>query len=133
MNKVQKMLIRKMNSHKCNPKNVKSLSTAVTACAFALTLGSVMVLSTPSANAAGQVIGGYTAGNQALGDGSVVVSGGKDKAPNLAEGENSAVLGGTKNMAEGPYTAIVGGFQNIVHEEIQNGTILGVRKIKLKQ
>ena len=46
MNKVQKMLIRKMNSHKCNPKNVKSLSTAVTACAFALTLGSVMVLST---------------------------------------------------------------------------------------
>ena len=132
MNKVQKMLIRKMNSHKCNPKNVKSLSTAVTACAFALTLGSVMVLSTPSANAAGQVIGGYTAGNQALGDGSVVVSGGKDKAPNLAEGENSAVLGGTKNMAEGPYTAIVGGFQNIVHEEIQNGTILGGTKNQIE-
>lgn len=46
-----------------------------------------MVLSTPSVNAAGQVIGGYTTGNQAIGDGSVVVSGGKDKAPNLAEGK----------------------------------------------
>ena len=68
MNKVQMMLTGKINSHKCNPKNVKSLSTAVTACAFALTLGSVIVLSTPSANAAGQVIGGYTTGNQALGD-----------------------------------------------------------------
>ena len=132
MNKVQMMLTGKINSHKCNPKNVKSLSTAVTACAFALTLGSVMVLSTPSANAVGQVIGGYTTGNQALGDGSVVVSGGKDKAPNLAEGENSAVLGGTKNMAEGPYTAIVGGFQNIVHEEIQNGTILGGTKNQIE-
>jgi len=132
MNKVQMMLTGKINSHKCNPKNVKSLSTAVTACAFALTLGSVMVLSTPSANAAGQVIGGYTAGNQALGDGSVVVSGGKDKAPNLAEGENSAVLGGTKNMTEGPYTAIVGGFQNIVHEEIKNGVILGGTKNQIE-
>jgi len=132
MNKVQMMLTGKINSHKCNPKNVKSLSTAVTACAFALTLGSVMVLSTSSANAAGQVIGGYTTGNQALGDGSVVVSGGKDKAPNLAEGENSAVLGGTKNMTEGPYTAIVGGFQNIVHEEIKNGVILGGTKNQIE-
>ena len=59
MNKVQMMLTDKMNSYKCNPKNVKRLSTAVTACAFALTLGSIMVLSTPSVNAAGQVIGGY--------------------------------------------------------------------------
>ena len=132
MNKVQMMLTGKINSHKCNPKNVKRLSTAVTACVFALTLGTVMVLSTSSANAAGQVIGGYTTGNQALGDGSVVVSGGKDKAPNLAEGENSAVLGGTKNMAEGPYAAIVGGFQNIVHEEIQNGAILGGTKNQIE-
>lgn len=127
------MLTGKINSHKCNPKNVKRLSTAVTACAFALTLGTVMVLSTSSANAAGQVIGGYTTGNQALGDGSVVVSGGKDKEPNLAEGENSVVLGGTKNAAEGSYTSIVGGFQNTVHEEIKNGAILGGTKIKLKQ
>jgi len=132
MSKVQMMLTGKINSHKCNPKNVKRLSTAVTACVFALTLGTVMVLSTSSANAAGQVIGGYTTGNQALGDGSVVVSGGKDKAPNLAEGENSAVLGGTKNMAEGPYAAIVGGFQNIVHEEIQNGAILGGTKNQIE-
>ena len=126
------MLTGKINSHKCNPKNVKSLSTAVTACAFALTLGSVMVLSTPSANAAGQVIGGYTIGNQAIGDGSVVVSGGKDKAPNLAEGENSVVLGGTKNAAEGSYTSIVGGFQNTVHEEIKNGAILGGTKNQIE-
>ena len=132
MHKVQMMLTGKINSHKCNPKNVKSLSTAVTACVFALTLGTVMVLSTSSANAAGQVIGGYTTGNQALGDGSVVVSGGKDKAPNLAEGENSAVLGGIKNMTEGPYTAIVGGFQNIVHEEIKNGVILGGTKNQIE-
>ena len=133
MNKVQMILTSKMNSHKCNHKNVKSLSTAVTACVFALTLGSVMVLSTPSVNAAGQVIGGYTTGNQAIGDGSVVVSGGKDKAPNLAEGENSVVLGGTKNAAEGSYTSIVGGFQNTVHEEIKNGAILGGTKNQLKQ
>ena len=96
MSKVQMMLTGKINSHKCNPKNVKHLSTAVTACVFALTLGTVMVLSTPSANAAGQVIGGYTTGNQALGDGSVVVSGGKDKAPNLAEGEIVLSLVGRK-------------------------------------
>lgn len=121
MNKVQMMLTGKINFHKCNPKNVKSLSTAVTACAFALTLGSVMVLSTPSANAVGQVIGGYTTGNQALGDGSVVVSGGKDKVPNLAEGENSAVLGGTKNMAEGPYTAIVGAFKILFMKKLKMG------------
>ena len=132
MNKVQIMLTGKMNSHKCNPKNLKSLSTAVTACAFALTLGSVIVLITPSANAAGQVIGGYTTGNQAIGDGSVVVSGGKDKAPNLAEGENSVVLGGTKNAAEGSYTSIVGGFQNTVHEEIKNGAILGGTKNQIE-
>lgn len=128
MNNVQMVLTDKKSSQNCNSKNVKRLSTAVTACVFALTLGSVIVLSTPSVDAAGQVIGGYTTGNQALGDGSVVVSGGKDKAPNLAEGENSAVLGGTKNMTEGPYTAIVGGFQNIVHEEIKNGAILGGTK-----
>ena len=91
-----------------------------------------MVLSTPSANAAGQVIGGYTAGNQALGDGSVVVSGGKDKAPNLAEGEIVQSLGEQKIWTEGPYTAIVGGFQNIVHEEIQNGTILGGTKNQIE-
>ena len=104
------MLIRKMNSSNYNPKNVKCFSTTATACVFALTFGVGVMLNTLTVGAAGQVIGGYTAGNQALGDGSVVVSGGKDKAPNLAEGENSAVLGGTKNMAEGPYTAIVGGF-----------------------
>ena len=132
MYKVQMMLTGKMNPPNDNPRNVKRFSTAVTACVFALTLGAVMVLSTPSVDAAGQVIGGYTAGNQALGDGSVVVSGGKDKAVNLAEGENSVVLGGTKNMAEGPYTAIVGGFQNIVHEEIQNGAILGGTKNQIE-
>ena len=132
MNKVQKMLILKMNSPKYNLKNVKCFSTTATACVFALTFGVGVMLNTLTVGAAGQVIGGYTTGNQALGDGSVVVSGGKDKAPNLAEGENSAVLGGTKNMAEGPYTAIVGGFQNIVHEEIQNGTILGGTKNQIE-
>lgn len=132
MNKVQMMLIRKMNSPNYNPKNVKCFSTTATACVFALTFGVGVMLNILTVGAAGQVIGGYTAGNQALGDGSVVVSGGKDKAPNLAEGENSTVLGGTKNMTEGPYTAIVGGFQNIVHEEIKNGAILGGTKNQIE-
>ena len=126
------MLIRKMNSPNYNPKTVKCFSTSATACVFALTFGVGVMLNILTVGAAGQVIGGYTAGNQALGDGSVVVSGGKDKAPNFAEGENSAVLGGTKNMAEGPYTAIVGGFQNIVHEEIKNGAILGGTKNQIE-
>ena len=96
MNKVQKMLTGKMNSQNYNPKNVKCFSTTATACVIALTFGVGVMLNILTVGAAGQVIGGYTAGNQALGDGSVVVSGGKDKAPNLAEGENSAVLGEQK-------------------------------------
>ena len=62
MNKVQMMLTGKINSHKCNPKNVKSLSTAVTACVFALTFGVGVMLNILTVGAAGQVIGGYTAG-----------------------------------------------------------------------
>lgn len=96
MNKVQMMLTGKINSPNYNPKNVKCFSTTATACVFALTFGVGVMLNILTVGAAGQVIGGYTAGNQALGDGSVVVSGGKDKAPNLAEGENSAVLGEQK-------------------------------------
>ena len=110
MKKVQMMLIRKMNSQNYNLKNVKCFSTTATSCVFALTFGVGVMLNTLTVGVTGQVIGGYTAGNQALGDGSVVVSGGKAQAPNFAEGENSAVLGGTKNIAGGPYTAIVGGF-----------------------
>lgn len=102
MNKVQMMLIRKMNSPNYNPKNVKCFSTTATACVFALTFGVGVMLNILTVGAAGQVIGGYTAGNQALGDGSVVVSGGKDKAPNLAEGENSISPWGNKKYDRRP-------------------------------
>ena len=104
---------------------VTRLSASLTVCVFALTVGSVAFLATPSVDAAGQVLGGFTTGNKADGEGSVVVSGGKDKEPNLAEGVNSVVVGGTKNAAEGPHTVVVGGFKNTVHEEINYGTILG--------
>lgn len=124
--------MNKLNSQQQNGKKVKRVSASLTACVFALTLGSVAVLTAPTVEAAGQVIGGYTAGNQALGDGSVVVSGGKDNEPNVAEGENSAVLAGTMNAAEGSYTAIVGGFKNIVHEEIKSGAILGGTKNQIE-
>lgn len=104
---------------------VTGLSASLTACVFALTVGSVAFLATPSVDASGQVLGGFTTGNKADGEGSVVVGGGKDKEPNLAEGVNSVVVGGTKNAAEGPHTVVVGGFKNTVHEEINYGTILG--------
>lgn len=104
---------------------VTGLSASLTACVFALTVGSVAFLATPSVDAAGQVLGGFTTGNKADGEGSVVIGGGKDKEPNLAEGVNSVVVGGTKNAAEGPHTVVVGGFKNTVHEEINYGTILG--------
>ena len=124
--------MNKLNSQQQNGKKVRCVSASLTACVFALTLGSVAVLTAPTVEAAGQVIGGYAAGNQALGDGSVVLSGGKDKEPNVAEGENSAVLSGTMNAAEGSYTAIVGGFKNIVHEEIKSGAILGGTKNQIE-
>lgn len=104
---------------------VTGLSASLTACVFALTVGSVAFLTTPSVDAAGQVLGGFTTGNKADGEGSVVVGGGADKDPNVAEGVNSVVVGGTKNAAEGPHTVVVGGFKNTVHEEINYGTILG--------
>lgn len=124
--------MNKLNSQQQNGKKVRRISASLTACVFALTLGSVAVLTAQTVEAAGQVIGGYAAGNQALGDGSVVVSGGKDKELNVAEGENSAVLAGTMNAAEGSYTAIVGGFKNIVHEEIKSGAILGGTKNQIE-
>ena len=124
--------MNKLNSQQQNGKKVRCVSASLTACVFALTLGSVAVLTAQTVEAAGQVIGGYAAGNQALGDGSVVVSGGKDKEPNVAEGKNSAVLAGTMNAAEGSYTAIVGGFKNIVHEEIKSGAILGGTKNQIE-
>ena len=79
--------MNKLNSQQQNGKKVRCVSASLTACVFALTLGSVAVLTAQTVEAAGQVIGGYAAGNQALGDGSVVVSGGKDKEPNVAEGK----------------------------------------------
>ena len=83
-------------------------------------------------DAAGQLIGGLNPGNEATGDGSVVVGGGKAGEPNVAEGENSVVVGGSKNTAEGPHTTIVGGYKNIVHEEIHNGSILGGHKNQIE-
>lgn len=62
MNKVQKMLIRKMNSPNYYSKNVKCFSITTTACVFALTFGVGVMLNTLTVEAAGQVIGGYTAG-----------------------------------------------------------------------
>lgn len=103
-------------------KNMKkSISNLI--CVSALTIGMLSV--SLSAAAAGQLIGGFNPGNEATGEGSVIVGGGAKKAQNKAEGENSTILGGTKNAAEGPYTAIVGGLHNTVHEEIHNGSILG--------
>lgn len=122
----------KMNSKRQQIKKVNRFGASVTVCVFALTVGAAILLSVPTVEAAGQVIGGYTFGNQAVDDGSVVVGGGKDKEPNFAEGENSVVVGGTKNAAEGAYTTIVGGLQNIVHEEIKNGAILGGKKNQIE-
>ena len=53
MNKVQMMLIRKMNSQNYNPKNVKSFSTTATACVFALTFGVGVMLNILTVGAAG--------------------------------------------------------------------------------
>jgi hep/hag repeat protein len=126
------LVTNKMNSKRQQIKNVNRFGASVTVCVFALTVGAAILLSVPTVEAAGQVIGGYTFGNQAVDDGSVVVGGGKDKEPNFAEGENSVVVGGTKNAAEGAYTTIVGGLQNIVHEEIKNGAILGGKKNQIE-
>ena len=81
---------------------------------LALTVGTVALMTPATVNAAGQVLGGLNPGNEATGDGSVIVSGGDTGAVNKAEGKNSAVLGGTNNAAEGDFTTVVGGFKNTV-------------------
>lgn len=111
---------------------VRRFSSTVAACVLALTVGTVVLLTPATVDAAGQVIGGLNPGNEATGDGSVVVSGGDTGAVNKAEGKHSAVLGGTTNAAEGDFTTIVGGFKNTVHEEIHNGSILGGHKNQIE-
>lgn len=111
---------------------VRRFSSAVAACVLALTVGTVALVTPVTVDAAGQVLGGLTTENTAPGDGSVVVGGGKAGEPNVAEGENSVVVGGSKNTAEGPHTTIVGGYKNIVHEEINNGSILGGHKNQIE-
>lgn len=103
-------------------KSMKKSIPAV-ACVMALTMG--ILSASLSVEAAGQLVGGFNPGNEATGEGSVIVGGGDTGVPNKAEGRNSTILGGTKNAAEGSYTTVVGGLHNTVHEEIHNGSILG--------
>ena len=128
--KVVEITTAESNSQKMG--GVRRFSSAVAACVLALTVGTVALMTPATVNAAGQVLGGLNPGNEATGDGSVIVSGGDTGAVNKAEGKNSAVLGGTNNAAEGDFTTVVGGFKNTVHEEIHNGSILGGHKNQIE-
>lgn len=128
--KVVEITTAESNSQKNG--RVRCFSSAVAACVLALTVGTIALMTPATVGAAGQVLGGLNPGNEATGDGSVIVSGGDTGEVNKAEGKNSAVLGGTNNAAEGDFTTVVGGFKNTVHEEIHNGSILGGHKNQIE-
>ena len=75
-------------------KNMKK-SIPTVACVMALTMS--ILSASLSVEAAGQLVGGFNPGNEATGEGSVIVGGGDTGVPNKTEGKNSTILGGTRN------------------------------------